>query len=240
MIDDVARQIVGTEHRVGGSFIRTPLLYPSGATVLVRIEEGLNEFFVSDMGAGHEEAELMGASGSYARQARTIAEKSGVGFDNQCFFVIKVSREQLPGAVVTIANCSQEAAAAAIMRHTEAQYQNKSQRLYERLTKVFSPKLVEKDAHFTGASSTPWRVAAIVRVNHAPTIFEPVLNNHNSIVSAAAKFHDISRLDRAPHRVAVVQEKEKFGTLLAVLAQAADVVDEKVPNKVFEDLAKAA
>jgi hypothetical protein len=52
LVDEVAKEIIATEHRTGGSFIRTPLMYPSGTSVVVRIEEGENRFFVSDFGLG--------------------------------------------------------------------------------------------------------------------------------------------------------------------------------------------
>jgi hypothetical protein len=84
-------------------------MYPSGTTVVVRIEQGENKFFVSDFGLGFQEAELMGADLLYARHAHPIAETNGVRFDNQAFFILEASRDQLPGAVVTIANCSHEA-----------------------------------------------------------------------------------------------------------------------------------
>jgi hypothetical protein len=57
MIESVARALVSTDHRVGGSYIRTPLMYPSGSTVVIRVEEGDQRFFISDVGLGHQEAE---------------------------------------------------------------------------------------------------------------------------------------------------------------------------------------
>jgi hypothetical protein len=91
LIDNVAREIVGTEHGVGGSFIRMPLLYPSGSTVVVRVEHTIDRYFVSDWGLGHEESELYAAGHFYRRQAKSIAERAGIGFDNQAFF--RVFRE---------------------------------------------------------------------------------------------------------------------------------------------------
>lgn len=113
LIGEVSQQLVTAEHHVGRSFIKVPLLYPSGANVVVRVEGGEDRFFISDAGFGHQEAEMMGASLIYARQGRSIAENAGVGFDNQAFFLVEASRGQLPGAVVTIANCSHEATALA-------------------------------------------------------------------------------------------------------------------------------
>lgn len=240
MVDDVARKIVATEHRPAGSFIQTPLLYPSGATVVVRIHQAEGRYFVSDVGLGYQEAELMGAALIYARHARSIAENAGVGFDNQAFFVMEASREQLPGAVVTIANCSQEAAALSAYKLSERRTADEGERLFERLVTVFD-KRVEKAATIIGSSNTQWTVAALVFPDRGrPTIFEPVTNHHSSIAHASMKFHDIALLEQAPNRVAVVQKKREFGTYLGVLSQAANVIDAEVPNETLVRLAKVA
>jgi hypothetical protein len=55
------------------------------------------------------------------------------------------------------------------------------------------------------------------------------------------KFSDIARLGNdAPTRVAMVRNKKEFGTLLGVLSQAANVVDEDAPDQAIERLAEAA
>jgi hypothetical protein len=241
IVDEVAREIVAAEHRIGGSFIRTPLMYPSGSTVVVRIEEGTDRFFVSDMGFGFQEAELMGAGLLYAKPASVIAEAAGVRFDNQAFFVLEASREQLAGAVVTIANCSQEAVIRAADALAEKTFEDKKVRLYEKLVKVFEPKIVSKNVEVTGASSQKWRVATVVSMPNArPTIFEPVTKNPNSIAHATMKFGDIALLENAPHRVAVVHKKAELGTLLTVLSRSADVIEDDAPNERIRRLAAAA
>jgi hypothetical protein len=249
LIEDVAREIVATEHHIGGSFIRTPLLYPSGATVVVRIQQGDNRYFVSDWGLGYQESDLYGAASFYVRNARPIAEKAGVGFDNQAFFVMEASRVQLAGAVVTIANCSQEAAMRAADALAEKTFEDSKERLYERLVTVFakevgpSKKVVSKNTKVIGHSSTEWTIATLVRLpgqQHA-TIFEPVTNHHNSIAHATMKFHDIALLGKeAPARVAMVHQKKDFGTYLAVLSQSANVVDDNIPDSTIIRLSRAA
>jgi hypothetical protein len=241
LVEDAARQLVSTEHRTGGSFIRTPLLYPSGTSVVVRIEEGDDRFFVSDFGLGYQEAELMGASLMYARNAHPIAEAAGVRFDNQAFFVLEASREQLPGAVVTIANCSQETAIRAADALAEKTFEDSKSRLYERLVKVFTPKIVAKNVEVTGASNQKWRVAAIVNVpNERPTIFEPVTKHASSVASASMKFGDIALREDAPTRVAVVHRRAEFGPLLTVLSRSASIIEDDAPNDRLRQLAKSA
>jgi hypothetical protein len=249
LVDTVAREIVATEHQENGSFIRLPLLYPSGATVVVRVERGDNRYFVSDWGLGYQETDLYGAGSFYTRHARPIAEKAGVGFDNQSFFIVEATREQLPGAVVTIGNCSQEAAMRAADALAEKTFEDSKERLYERLVRVFarphvsSTKLVRKNVRVIGHSSTDWPIATIVHLPDArrSTIFEPVTKHHNSVAHAAMKFNDIARLGSdAPNRVAVVHRKKELGTFLGVLSQSASVIEDDASDETFSRLAEAA
>lgn len=241
LIEGVARTIVATEHRAGGSFIRTPLMYPGGSTVVVRIEQGDNRFFVSDIGLGHQEAELMGASSMYSRPARVIAEEAGVRFDNQAFFVLETSREELPSAVVTIANCSQHAVMRAADALTEKTFEDRKTKLYERLVRVFEPKVVKKNVEIIGASHQKWPVAAIVSLPGArPTVFEPVTKHPNSVAHASMKFSDIALSENAPQRVAVVSDRRELGTLLTVLSRSANVIEDNETNERIRRLALAA
>ena len=216
---------------------RTPLLYPSGSTVVVQIHRHGDRFLVSDMGMGYQEADLMGMTLLFVRNANVVAERTGVKFDQHSFFVVDATKEQLVGATVAVANCSQEAVQIAAYKLAEKKAGEAKDRLYERLLTVFSPQRVSRDYEILGASRTPWHVAAIVRTDSKKTLFEPVANSHPSVVNAAAKFHDIALLVGAPARIAVVRNRSSFGTWLGVLSQAANVVEERVSNRTFERLA---
>ena len=94
-------------------------------------------------------------------------------------------------------------------------------------------KVVTKNARVIGHSSTEWPIATIVRLpgSRIQTIFEPVTKHHNSVAHAAMKFHDIALLGKAaPSRVAVVHNKQEFGTFLQVLSQSASVIGDDVAN----------
>ncbi len=236
-VETVAEELISFDHYDGGSFIQTPLLYPGGTTVVVRVEQG-EKFFVSDMGLGHQEAELMGASSAFSRHARSVAEAAGVRFDNQAFFVMEATREQLAGAVITIANCSQEAVAFAAYKVSERRTADATEILYDRLVSVFKGRRVSRNVEVVGASNYPWHVATLVSgASHGrPAIFEPVTKHYNSVVSVAAKFHDISLLERAPKRVSVVSDKADFGPWLSVLTQSGDVIGREVSDAVIEKM----
>jgi hypothetical protein len=241
LVDEVARELVAVEHRKGGSFVRVPLLYPGGTTVVVRIQEGTDSFFVTDAGLGYQEAELMGAGLLYARHARAIGEAAGVRFDNQAFFVLEASKDQLPGAVTTVANCSQEAAIRSADALAEQTFEDGKVRLYERLVSVFTPRLVAKNVEVIGASNQKWRVTAIVTPKEGhQTVFEPVTKHSNSVASATMKFSDIALRENAPGRVAVVHNRAEFGPLLTVLSRSASVIEDDAPNESLRRLASAA
>ena len=240
LIEDVAQKIVATSHDRDGSFITTPLLYPSGSTVVVRVYGTGPRYFIIDLGVGHDEAEMMGAEGIYMRHARSIAQAAGARFDNQAFFVLEATEPQLPGAVVTVANCSQEAVNFTLYRQSEQREPASADLFIERLTKIFEQKIITIDADVIGASQTKWKVAALVRAAQRPTIFEPVNKHPTSIVYAATKFHDIARLEMAPDRVAIVNSRQDLGTYLGVLSQAADVIEDSSPDQTIRELAKAA
>jgi len=236
-VDAVTREIVTADHRDGFSFIKTPLTYPSGAGVVVRVGDADPDFLVTDFGSGYEEAELMGGASVYARNARVIAETAGIGFDSHAFFVLKVPRSQLPGAVVTIANCSREAVSVAAFRMSERHLSENTELLYQRLMAVFPRRTIVKDAEIIGQSTTRWHVATLVSDGPRPTIFEPVSSHHASIFAAATKFNDIAKAEQPPTRVAVVRNRAELKTYLAVLSQEAHVIESEAPDATLMRLA---
>jgi hypothetical protein len=240
IVDAVAQQIVSTEHFRAGSIIRTPLVYPSGASVVVQITEHADRFFVSDMGIGSQEADMFGAANYYNKSAAALADHYGIRFDNQSFFVAEASREQLAGATTLVANCSCEATAIAAYRSTDRVFEEQSEILYKRLVNVFPKSTVDRNVEFVGSSTHKWKVATVVHHQSRIALFEPVSKNHLSVVSTAAKFHDIARLESPPNRISVVESKDTFGNFINVLSQAGSVVEFKSSNETLVRLAEAA
>jgi hypothetical protein len=238
LIEHVASQLVSVELKTDGAFITMPLTYPSGSHAVVRVDVLAHDHhFVTDMGMGYLESEMMGVSLIYARHAAPIAEQVGIQFDHHAFALIDVPRDRLPGAVITVANASHQAVAVAAYKQAERKNAEDEERLYERLVKIFATERVNRDVSIVGASNTAWRVSNIVRLEHKVTIFEPVSRHPNSITTATTKFHDLARLDDPPNRVAVVENKERMGTYLGVLAQAASVITRDAPDRTLQWLA---
>lgn len=240
IVEEAASKLVSTRHRPDSSYIQTPLLYPSGANVVVRVDGGPERFTISDFGAGYNEAELMGGSHMFARHARAIAEAAGIGFDHHAFFVVHVVRAQLPGAIMAVSNCSQEAVHVTALRMSERKARDEIDRLYTRLVSVFQKENVHKDAEVIGASNTKHHVTTLVTASRRGSVFDFVANHHNSIAHASMKFSDIARLEKPPERVAVVRSKAELGTYLELLAQSANVIDRTASTSAYRRLVEAA
>jgi hypothetical protein len=239
-VDAVARELVTTEHFGSASLIKTPMMYPSGASAVIQVTQHGDRFFVTDMGLGQMEADMIGASVLYANSAKPLAEHFGIRFDNQAFFVAEANRTQLAGAVTIVANCSSEAAALAALKAAERRFEEDSDVLYRRLATVFPKAEIVRNVDFVGSSTHKWPIATMVTHNRKVSLFEPVSKHHTSVVNAAVKFNDIARLDNPPQRVAVVKKKNELGNYLNVLSQSASVIEYNVPDTVLIRLAEAA
>ena len=217
VVRDATAQLVSHKYTSGAIYITTPLMYASGGFVVIRIEQASGEFLVSDFGAGHEEAQLMNGEQTYRKVAHRVAEESGVRFDSFAFSVPNVSADQLPGAIATVANASQEAVNITSMKLSERKHKDDNAILFDRLTGVFGKKSVARNVHILGESNTEWRISSLVTADSKRVAFEAVTHNSNSVVHAAVKFSDIARINSALGRVAVVADKKSLGTYLAVL-----------------------
>jgi hypothetical protein len=190
--DEVARNLSSFVATSAGVFIRTPLAYPSGSTVVVRIDGSRNQFFVSDIGFGFQEAMMMNASHSYPHIARALVRDSDISFDSRSFFVAEAGTDELVGVVGAIANCSQRAVIETALKYEARKADSDRVILLERLQSAFGRLRVEKDVQVRGASSVEWEVTA--RVNSSDNVialFDYARPHKNSVTSVAVKFHAI-------------------------------------------------
>jgi len=242
--EDVVRQeaarLIACQSDGQSVYVTTPLIFPGGSHVVVRIDPYSDSYFVSDFGLGYQEAELAGISIAFRRIARTVAERAGVRFDGHSIFELEIRRDQIAGAIAAIANCSLEAVAEATMKSAEKAKIDQNAALHERIVQIYSPKFVSRDVEVLGASNTVWQISTMVKIENSMTGFEAVSQHRNSVVQATVKFGDIARKENAPSRIAVVESKANLGTLLGVLSQSASVVEENIPNSRLQQLVSDA
>jgi hypothetical protein len=238
---EISRGLASAEVFGGRAYLRTPMLLPSGASVVVVIEqEGAGRFRITDLGQGHDEAETLGFGRIYRRQAEDMASLQGLTADQGAFSLGDLGREELVGATMALASAVLRAMERAMLRAGDRRPQTAADRLIARLSRLFPGRQVLPEAEVRGASTHAWQVDVAVETERGLALFDFVSPAPVSVAFAAAKFHDIALLDNAPARIAVVRRKDVFGDLLPVVAQAAKVVQEDASDAAFEKLAKVA
>lgn len=225
-VDEIIRDLVTAEHFQAGSVVSMPVPYPSGATVVLEIFMQREKYFVSDRGGAAQEADLMGASRNFSREATSIAQEFGIRFDGHNMFVAEAPLTSLSGAMIMVSHCSQMAASRIALKHAERAEREMKDVLFTRLRELYVSRDVVKDAEFRGASSHKWKVAVLVTDRPRTAAFETVANHYNSVTSATTKFGDISRLETPPKRFAVVRSVEALADYIGVIGPTASRIVE--------------
>jgi hypothetical protein len=237
----VARGLAKADLLQGRAFIRTPVLFPSGSTVVVVLEEdGSGRYRLSDLGQGFEEADQVGMADTYRRQAAPVAALSGIDFAGNAFVLAGITVRQLDGGTMTVANAAARAVERTLLRTGQRPEPATVERLVLRLTRLFPGANVTRAAELRGASEHPWSVDAVVAVGSHRAVFDIVTPSPVSVAFANTKFHDFARLEPPPKRVAVVHRKADFGDLLSVIAQAASIIEDDAPDRTFVRAAELA
>lgn len=78
ILDRIADDLVRVRALRNGGLISTPVLFPSGACVTVRISFDGDRCLITDDGAAYAEADMMGALPIFRRAARRVAEATGI------------------------------------------------------------------------------------------------------------------------------------------------------------------
>jgi hypothetical protein len=229
----VTNSLVTQANFAGSTIITVPLLYPSGSHACVQIALHGDRFFVSDLGYGYQESQLIGAEGIFTKNATLIGQKYGVKFDNQSFFVAESSESMLASVVTIVSNCSVECASVAALKASEIRPKVEIEQLQAKLDRIFGANSVEKNSDFIGSSSHKWPVAAKVTNGQQKILFDFVTPFHVSVVSTSAKFHDIARLDFAPRRISIVKNVEKMKDYIGILSQSSNVFELDSEPEVF-------
>ena len=219
----VAQALVGTSIKGGSAFISTPLLYPSGAHVVVRMDGAGERWFVSDDGYAQLEAEMLGGLATFRRQAGPIADRAGVLFDERCFFVSEVERDALAGAVITIYNVSKQVVERTAFTIEERRVAISRDVFEQRLVAAFGTGAISHNIPIIGASGKEWEVdVGITSDSRIERLFEFVTPRSTSIAAAVMKFTDIRAAENAPRTAAVLSDRSRTeATLVSLLSRVA-------------------
>lgn len=237
-IDAVLRQLVSFDHGEKRTLISTPLLYPSGGTVSVRVSgDSDSGYTVTDMALGYDEAQSMGAAALYSRIVRQAAEDAGIGLEGHQLVVSGASLDQLVGAVMAVANCAMTGTIVAADRQEEREKRDDVAKLVERLEGIF--KKVRPREPITGSSTYKWIVDAMVERDGQIAVFDAVSAHHASVFPTTTKFHDLALLEAAPICVSSVKSFRDLGQFYSVLAQNGNVIEAATPSETVSRMVHA-
>lgn len=218
--------------------ISTPVLFPSGTHVTVRVVLERSRCLITDDGAAFAEADMMGAIPTFRRAAREIANEFGIRFNNFEIFEADAALENAAGFIAIVADASRRAIERTAERIAERLNFEVKASVYDRLVDVFGVERVSEDVELSGASTHAWTVDALVRTERSEIVVALASPAPNSVSSTYIKLDDIRRLDGGPRTVAALTMRSSFkADQIAILGRTAKLIDIDAEPAEFRRLA---
>jgi acyl-coenzyme A thioesterase PaaI-like protein len=195
----VARSLTYSRLRGSSAFIGTPLLYPNGVGVVVRVDQDeARGFLVSDDGYAASIAETLGSLHIFNRLAATVAQRAGVQFEKRTMFVPHVRRDGVVGAVASIANASARAAERTALAVEQQRIKQSRELFDERLRQAFGGRIVF-DVVYRGATGREWDFDAALEENgRVARLFALVGPAFSAVAAANLKLTDARTVAEPP------------------------------------------
>lgn len=240
-IAQAVERLMGRRERAGGQVhVSVPVTYPSGASVVVEIEQNADRIWVSDMGAGILEAEMMGAQESYQQLARKKADEFGVGYDNRAMFVLWAPSGRLESAIVCVANASAQAAADAVRHASEAQSRRQNALVFERVKRIFGERHVSRTAEIYGRRSS-WEAHNVVLFPDSHrAVFEPMAAHPNSVSAKFLMFSDLRDAELDVSLNAVVESLDSLDRKSQMVGDVANIIELRAADDLYRRYGRAA
>lgn len=236
-IDKIVRDLVRVKHSRDGAILVTPVLFPSGAHVTIRVRLDDSHCLITDDGAAYAEADMMGASVIFKRVGRHVAEETRICFNSFEFFEAKASIETAAGMIAIVADAAKRAVQLTSERLARRSDENVKAIVLDRLRDVFGRDAVTPEAAISGASTHAWTVDALVKTGAGAIAVEAVSPSPVSVSAAYLKLDDIRRLDDAPRTYFAIRRKEDFATdQILILSRTAKILDTSGGRSAFERL----
>lgn len=210
--------------------IDTPLRYPGGASVIVRVEPIGLGYAVSDAEFAFRECILLGAERGFPGFAREVANWSGVDFDGRMLYLRDVSEDDLVHAVAAVAHASSTSVnriATRVAERKAVKVHAVKQVLAEKLTKTFIGRRIHLDFKTRGASNEEWTFDVAVQFDAQLSLFQIVSPKPKSVYEAVASFLDMSDLPPSQARPALIAVLEDRAATrrLRLLERSARTID---------------
>jgi hypothetical protein len=233
-------RLAGAREMDGRVVVDLPIMYPSGAMVVVQVERNGDKVLVSDMGYGLVEAELSAAEEFYGSSAAKAADEFSVGFDGYAIFALWVPIGRLESAVACVGNASSRAAAEAVRRAANVQSRSQNERIFDRIAKVFGKKIVTRSAEISGRHVAWPAHNVVVFPNRRRAIFEYMTNHANSASNKFMMFSDIRAVDESISLNTVVKSVDELGEKAQMVGDVANIVPMQATDDQFRRFAEAS
>ena len=206
--DDVVRALAYARGSDTDAVITLPIMFPSGRAVTIKLLGGPLKFTVTDDGATMREADLMGAADICRREARKVADETGVRFNDWELFEAECEMDRLAGMTAIVANAASTTLMRTADKFAERFAMRRREELSVRLGRIFGERAVAKNVEVPGASNKLWNFDARVALPSGRSgLFTVVTPSQTSIAFAYSKIDDLSRATPRPYLAAVLDGK---------------------------------
>jgi hypothetical protein len=178
----------------GGIIVPTHCLYPSNSVVNVKVEGGVDNFFVHDRGGAIEEMESTCATASsFARLIFHIAKPYGLSVsDDGTIYATEVGMDELASMIALIANASKESAQYLIERYRPPHREMRD--AVELILDMGYRNRWKRDLKIIGASDKPHKFDYVVSLsNDRQLLLDAVLPDASSINAAIVAHLDVKQ-----------------------------------------------
>lgn len=194
-IQQAVSSLVGCAPYGDGFRVYTTCLYPSNEVVQVIVRGGVNEFTVSDDGGAIAAIEAAGVELMAGdKSLRKYIHVQGLRVEHGAIISPKVSAEQLPVAILLVANASQEAAYRELESRKLKPNRN-FKHMVEKLLLQRFPDRTEKQLVVVGESTKQYKFDYGVRsADGRVLLVDAVTPDYSSIASAVLANLDVRNL----------------------------------------------
>lgn len=226
-LDRIAAELVRVRESAKGGTIVTPVLFPSGSHVSVRVILEKDHCLITDDGAAFAEADMMGAGDIFKRAGRLVADEAGIKFNSFEIFEAHASLDTAPGIVAIVADAARRTIAITAERLAKRLYEETRVDVVGRLVDAFGHDRVRREAPISGASTHAWTIDAYIDVGPGVAV-EVISPAPVSVSSSYMKLDDIRRLENAPRTIGALTSRRAFkADQLLILGRAARLIDSK-------------
>lgn len=221
-------------------YVDLPIMYPSGALVVIEVSGGRSQYWVSDVGHGYLESEYAAAEAFYSKAAKEVADNFAVSFDGAAIFALEVPDGQLESAIVAVANASASAASLAIRRASEAKARQDNERVFDRVSAIFGSASVVKKVTLAGRHAE-WEAHNVVRLPNArKAVFEFMSPQHTAAASKYLMFSDLRSRDPKLSLSVVVKDISALDEKSRIIGDVANIIGLSAEDRDFKHVAQAA